>query len=56
MMGKQRDISTQLLVLPEVQLRGDLDTIMVNDFASKLREMTNDGILSCSRIVTFARK
>ena len=28
---------------------------MVNDFASQLKEMSNDGILSCVQIVTFAR-
>ena len=28
---------------------------MVDDFTSKLQEMTNDGILNCSQIVTFAR-
>ena len=28
---------------------------MENDFASKLQEMTNDRILTCSQIVTFAR-
>ena len=28
---------------------------MVNDFASRLKEMTHDGILSCVQIVRFAR-
>lgn len=34
---------------------GDLDTIMVNDFASKLHEMTRDGTLTCVQLVKFAR-
>ena len=28
---------------------------MVNDFTSKLQEMTHDGILSCAQIVRFAK-
>jgi len=28
---------------------------MVNDFASELQEMTNDGILTCAQIVAFAK-
>ena len=28
---------------------------MINDFASKLQEMTHDGILTCAQIVRFAK-
>jgi hypothetical protein len=28
---------------------------MVNDFPSKLQEMTHDGILTCAQIVKFAK-
>ena len=28
---------------------------MITDFASKLKEMTCDGILTCAQIVTFAK-
>lgn len=34
---------------------GFWESIMANDFASELQEMTNDGILTCAQIVAFAR-
>ena len=32
------------------------DKFLVNDFASKLQEMTHDGILTCAQIFKFAKK
>ena len=31
------------------------DKFLVNDFASKLQEMTSDGILTCAQLYKFAR-
>ena len=31
------------------------DELMLNDFASKLQAMTNNGILTCGQLYTFAR-
>jgi len=31
------------------------DELMLNDFASKLQEMTNNGILTCGQLYKFAR-
>jgi hypothetical protein len=34
---------------------GDSNKIMVTNFASKLQEITNDGILTCAQIFKFAK-